>query len=106
MVVLMGLFKLGTIINKVPHYVIEGFTLGIAVIIALQQLPMALGVAKGEGERTLVIAFNTIKSGSFNYASIAIVAITLLFKFNFTNNIINFDKFNTKFPCNNSSYVD
>ena len=84
MVVLMGLFKLGTVINKVPHYVIEGFTLGIAVIIALQQLPMALGVAKGEGERTLVIAFNTIKSGSFNYASIAIVAITLLFKFNFT----------------------
>ena len=84
MVILMGLFKLGSIINKVPHYVIEGFTLGIAVIIALQQLPMALGVTKGEGERTLVIAFNTIKSGSYNYASIAIVAITLIFKFNFT----------------------
>ena len=84
MVILMGLFKLGTIINKVPHYVIEGFTLGIAVIIALQQLPMALGVAKGAGDRTLVIAFNTIKSGSFNYASLAIVAITLIFKFNFT----------------------
>ena len=80
MVILMGLFKLGTIINKVPHYVIEGFTLGIAVIIALQQLPMALGIAKGEGDRALIIAFNTIKSGSYNYASIVIVAITLIFK--------------------------
>jgi SulP family sulfate permease len=84
MVILMGLFKLGTIINKVPHFVIEGFTLGIAVIIALQQLPMALGVTKGSGERTLIIAFNTIKSGSFNYASIFIVSLTLIFKFNFT----------------------
>jgi SulP family sulfate permease len=84
MVILMGVFKLGTIINKVPHYVIEGFTLGIAVIIALQQLPMTLGVLKGEGDRTLLIAFNTVKSGSYNYASIAIVAVTLIFKFNFT----------------------
>ena len=84
MVILMGVFKLGTIINKVPHYVIEGFTLGIAVIIALQQLPMALGVLKGEGDRTLLIAFNTVKSESYNYASIAIVAVTLIFKFNFT----------------------
>jgi SulP family sulfate permease len=83
-VILMGFFKLGTIINKVPHYVIEGFTVGIAVIIAIQQLPMALGVAKGAGERTLLIAFNTIKTGNYNYASIAIVAITLIFKFNFT----------------------
>ena len=82
-VILMGFLKLGTIINKVPHYVIEGFTLGIAVIIALQQLPMALGISKGEGDRTLLIAFNTIKSGGFNYAAIAIVAITLIFKFNF-----------------------
>lgn len=83
LVILMGLFKLGTLINKVPHYVIEGFTLGIAIIIALQQLPMALGVTKGAGERTLVIAYNTIKSGDFNYAAVCIVFITLAFKFNF-----------------------
>lgn len=83
MVILMGVFKFGSIINRVPHYVIEGFTLGIAIIIALQQLPMALGVVKGNGERTLIIAFNTLKQGSFNYSAIAIVAITLIFKFNF-----------------------
>lgn len=83
MVILMAIFKLGSIINKVPHYVIEGFTLGIAVIIALQQLPLALGVPKGEGESTLLIALNTVKSGGFNFGAISIVAITLLFKFNF-----------------------
>lgn len=83
-VVLMAVLKLGAFINKVPHYVIEGFTVGIAIIIALQQLPMALEVSKGEGERTLLIAFNTVKSGGFNYAAIAIVAITLIFKFSFT----------------------
>lgn len=83
MIVIMAFFRLGTLINRVPHYVIEGFTLGIAIIIALQQLPFALGVTKGSGERTLVIAYRTIKSGNFNYSAIAIVLITLLFKFNF-----------------------
>lgn len=85
-VIVMALLKMGTLINKVPHYVIEGFTLGIAIIIALQQLPMALGVKKGEGERTLVIAFNTISKGwesGFNYSALAIVMVTLAFKFNF-----------------------
>ena len=83
LVILMGLLRMGTLINKVPHFVIEGFTLGIAIIIALQQLPLALGVAKGAGERTLEIAYNTVVSGSFNYAAIAVVVTTLIFKFNF-----------------------
>jgi len=34
----MSLLRLGYLINKVPHYVVEGFTLGIAVAIALQQV--------------------------------------------------------------------
>ena len=83
MVILMAILRLGALINKVPHYVIEGFTLGIAVIIALQQLPMALGVPKGQGERTLKIAYKTLISGSYNWAAISIVIVTLLFKFNF-----------------------
>ena len=45
---------------------------------------MALGVAKGSGERTLIIAFNTVKSGGFNYSALLIVIFTLAFKFNFT----------------------
>ena len=83
MVVILGIFRLGKFINKVPHYVIEGFTFGIAVIIALQQLPMALGVPRGAGDRTLEIAANTLNSDKYNLSALVIVAITLIFKFNF-----------------------
>ena len=50
MVIAMAIFKLGAVINRVPWTVVEGFTVGIAFIIALQQIPLALGVTKGEGE--------------------------------------------------------
>ena len=83
MVVILGIFRLGKFINQVPHYVIEGFTFGIAVIIALQQLPMALGVPRGAGDRTLEIAANTLNSDKYNLSALVIVAITLIFKFNF-----------------------
>jgi SulP family sulfate permease len=42
-VVVMGLFKLGRAVSFIPWPVIEGFTLGIAVIIFLQQVPAAVG---------------------------------------------------------------
>ncbi|MEY4972677.1 MAG: hypothetical protein RL399_634, partial [Actinomycetota bacterium] len=84
-VIAMSLIRLGTIINRIPWSVVEGFTLGIAVVIALQQLPMALGVAKGEGDRTLQIAANTInraiKEGA-HLSTLFILLLTLLIKFN------------------------
>jgi SulP family sulfate permease len=84
-VIAMSLIRLGTIINRIPWSVVEGFTLGIAVVIALQQLPMALGVAKGEGDRTLQIAVNTIntaiKEGA-HLSTLFILLLTLLIKFN------------------------
>jgi sulfate permease, SulP family len=40
--------------------VIEGFTVGIAVIIFLQQVPAALGVARPEGENTAVVAARAV----------------------------------------------
>lgn len=85
MVIAMSILRLGTIINRIPWAVVEGFTLGIAVVIALQQLPMALGVEKGEGERTLVVAFKTIEgaiSEGFHGATLLILTLTLLIKFN------------------------
>ena len=46
----MAIAGLGRYITYLPLPVIEGFTLGIAVIIGLQQVPAALGIApKGEG---------------------------------------------------------
>jgi SulP family sulfate permease len=84
-VIAMSILRLGTIINRIPWSVVEGFTLGIAVVIALQQLPMALGVAKGEGERTLQVAFNTMKGAieaGFHASTLLILILTLLIKFN------------------------
>ncbi|MDV3296698.1 MAG: SulP family inorganic anion transporter [Brachybacterium paraconglomeratum] len=46
----------GRYVKLIPLPVIEGFTLGIAVIIAVQQVPAALGVT-GEGENVVVVAW-------------------------------------------------
>ncbi|MEN9692397.1 MAG: hypothetical protein RLZZ330_41 [Actinomycetota bacterium] len=84
-ILLLGLFKAGTLINKIPEDVVEGFTLGIAVIIALQQIPLALNVPKGEGERTIPTAINTIRNielANLSFATIAVLCLTLFIKFN------------------------
>lgn len=47
---------LGKYVKFLPLPVIEGFTAGIAVVIALQQVPAALGVDPAEGERVWMIA--------------------------------------------------
>ncbi|MEU6426316.1 SulP family inorganic anion transporter [Microbispora sp. NPDC046973] len=48
--VVLALARVGRFARYMPTPVIEGFTAGIAVVIALQQVPAALGVT-GEGER-------------------------------------------------------
>ncbi len=40
----MGLFRLGTIVAKVPHSIVVGFTIGIALTIALTQIGDGLGL--------------------------------------------------------------
>ena len=85
LVILMAVLRLGQIINRIPWSVVEGFTLGIAVVISLQQLPMALGVTKGEGERTLQVAINTVKDAidsGVHISTLSILALTLLIKLN------------------------
>ena len=52
----MAVAGLGRYVQFIPLPVIEGFTLGIAVIIALQQVPAALGVTvEGEGVAALAL---------------------------------------------------
>jgi len=84
MVIAMAVFKLGAVINRVPWTVVEGFTVGIAFIIALQQIPLALGIAKGDGEKSYSVAWNTLKNAldaGLNYSSLMVVVITLAIKF-------------------------
>ena len=86
MVALMAIFKLGAIINRVPWAVVEGFTVGIALVISLQQIPLALGIAKGEGDKSLPVAWHTIQNSinaGINTTSLLVVVLTLLVKFNF-----------------------
>jgi SulP family sulfate permease len=50
----LGVFKLGTIVNFVSHPVILGFMNAAAIIIALSQLDMLLGIPKGRSDSFLV----------------------------------------------------
>lgn len=45
----------------VPAPVVEGFTLGIACVIGLQQVPNALGVPKPEGDKVLVVTWRAVE---------------------------------------------
>lgn len=51
LLILAGLFRLGDHVHKLPTSLIEGFTAGIALVIALQQVPVGLGAAPGDAER-------------------------------------------------------
>ena len=82
---LMAVLRLGKFIKHVPEPVVEGFTVGIALLIMLQQFPYALGVPKGEGDRTVISAIHTVQdalSEGLKWQTISVVAITLLIKFN------------------------
>jgi SulP family sulfate permease len=86
LVVLMAILNFGPIINRVPWSVVEGFTVGIAVIISLQQLPLALGVAKQSGDRTLEVAWRTISFAFENgiaLQTVFVVLLTLTVKFSY-----------------------
>ncbi|MBC6936047.1 MAG: SulP family inorganic anion transporter [Chloroflexi bacterium] len=54
LILLMGVFNLGQIVNFIPSAVIAGFTSGIAVIIFIGQLDNLLGVTTEAAENALV----------------------------------------------------
>ena len=72
----MGLSGLGRMIQFVPWPVLEGFTVGIAVTIGLQQVPLLLGEDKGSGSTVLDSAWRAVVHASWNVS-----AATLLLGF-------------------------
>ncbi|MGH3506368.1 MAG: SulP family inorganic anion transporter [Nocardioidaceae bacterium] len=54
----LALGRAGRWMRYVPLPVVEGFTIGIAIIIALQQVPAALGVSV-HGEKVVLVAVRT-----------------------------------------------
>ncbi|MFI9627164.1 SulP family inorganic anion transporter [Streptomyces sp. NPDC052042] len=61
LLIALALLRAGQYMRYVPAPVVEGFTLGIACVIGLQQVPAALGVAKPEGEKVLVVAWRAVE---------------------------------------------
>jgi SulP family sulfate permease len=56
----LALARLGRYVRYLPTPVLEGFTAGIAVVIALQQVPAALGVAGAHGGKVWAIAADAV----------------------------------------------
>ncbi|WP_018566715.1 SulP family inorganic anion transporter [Streptomyces sp. PsTaAH-124] len=57
----LAVLRAGKYMQYVPAPVVAGFTLGIACVIGLQQVPNALGVAKPEGDRVLVVTWRAVE---------------------------------------------
>ncbi|MER5473102.1 SulP family inorganic anion transporter [Streptomyces sp. NPDC002685] len=60
MLVGLAVLKAGRYMRYVPAPVVEGFTLGIACVIGLQQVPAVLGVPEPEGDRVLVVTWRAL----------------------------------------------
>ncbi len=63
-VLVAGVLKLGRAVSFIPWPVIEGFTLGIAVIIFLQQVPAAFGTEPGPSTNAAVSAVQALGTAS------------------------------------------
>jgi SulP family sulfate permease len=72
-VIVAGVAGLGRTIQFVPWPVLEGFTVGIAVTIALQQVPLVLGQPKGTGTSVLNSAWKAIADATGKSAGIALL---------------------------------
>lgn len=69
--------KIGEHVHRLPTSLIEGFTAGIAIVIALQQFPFIFGVQGSTAEKVWVAAFETAQIGLANF-QITPVALTTL----------------------------
>jgi SulP family sulfate permease len=72
--------RLGRYLAYIPWPVIEGFTVGIAIIIFLQQVPTALGVPKPQGENTAAIAVRAVQDSisQGKLQSLALVGLVIV----------------------------
>ena len=79
LIVLAAVARVGRFLEYVPWPVIEGFTVGIACIILLQQVPAALGVVKPEGENAGLVAVKAIgELASANAMAVLLVGVVVL----------------------------
>jgi len=76
LVVIMGLVGMGRLVQVIPWPVVEGFTLGIGVIIFLQQVPLALDTPRPQVENATAAAVETLRVTDWDRA-LAPLAVTV-----------------------------
>lgn len=76
-VLIAGATGLGRAVTFIPWPVIEGFTVGIAAIIALQQIPAAFGGTGPAGQRTVPAAWAAVGEAEWSstWGTLAIVGM-------------------------------
>jgi SulP family sulfate permease len=76
LLVALGAARLGRYAAILPWPVVEGFTIGIALLIFLQQVPSALGVAKPDGENSALVAARAVHAWAGGpWTALALVAL-------------------------------
>ena len=58
--IVLAISGVGRYVRYLPSSLVEGFTAGIAVVIALQQLPNMLGVPQGDQQQVWAIAWDSL----------------------------------------------
>ena len=79
--ILAGMLRLGRIFARVPWSVLEGFTAGIGIVIALQQVPLALDIEKPKGGNSFLVAwksFHEISVGNVHWNAILMTCLAVL----------------------------
>ncbi|WP_284740606.1 SulP family inorganic anion transporter [Amycolatopsis sp. RTGN1] len=84
-VLVAGTARLGRLVGYLPWPVVEGFTLGIACIIFLQQVPSAVGTTAPAGENPLLAAGKAVAhavtgdgAAVWTTTTVALVAVLML----------------------------
>ncbi len=77
LVIVAAFLRAGRYLAYIPWPVVEGFTVGIATIIFLQQIPNSLGVAKPAGENAALVAGRAVVR-SFDHGTPAALGLVFL----------------------------
>ncbi len=95
LLILMGVFKLGSLIKFIPHTITVGFTAGIAVTIFVGQIKDFLGLTYADGVKPIEtiekIEANIASIGTFSRQALLVGAVCLAI-------LIIFPKINKKIP--------
>ena len=81
LLILMGVFRFGSLIKFIPHTITTGFTSGIALTILIGQIKDFLGLTYADGVKPIEtlekIEANILSIGSFSWQALVVGAVSL-----------------------------